>query len=76
MPTSSVSYSQHYLPLETLGSAILRRIRRAESKVLLTYANANQVITAVDSETTAKLKYSFDKGFTKMEYKVTVSDGL
>merc|ERR1712085_226797 len=28
----------------------------------------------VVSETTAKLKYAFDKGFTKMDFKVTLKD--
>jgi len=48
--------------------------KKGKSKV---FANAAQVVTtgtSVVSITTAKLKFSFDKGFTKMMYKVFVTN--
>ena len=50
------------------------KTKKGKSKVFATPA---QVITGdVDSETTVKLKFLFDKSFTKMEYQVTTTTGL
>ena len=56
------------------ATGISMETKKGKSKVFATPAQVVTTGTAVDSETTAKLKFSFDKGFTKMEYQVIVTD--
>mmetsp|Transcript_39353 Transcript_39353/g.44303 ORF Transcript_39353/g.44303 Transcript_39353/m.44303 type:complete len:169 (-) Transcript_39353:91-597(-) len=64
--------------LATGTAAMERRLKKKGKKSVKgsAEANAHQEIAVVDSDTTGKLKYEFDKGFTKMDYEVFIRDGI